>query len=72
MLAFPFASCFVNSTFNDGFANNGKNGGTEVEEGIKQEVGVNGAKEASDEGGNMKFGSRAEGGGASVVAEEEA
>ena len=59
MLACAFTSCFVNSASNDGFANDKKNRGTEVKEGIEEEVGVGGAEQASDEGSGMKLGSEA-------------
>ena len=40
MLACAFASCFVSSASDDGFANDQKNRGTKVEEGVDEEVGV--------------------------------
>ena len=44
MSACVFASYFMNSAFNDCFVNNKKNGGTKVEEGVEEEVGVGGAE----------------------------
>ena len=61
-----FASCSVNSTSDNGFTNDAKKGGVEVEE----ELGVGRGEEVSKQGSDMELGGKVEKGGASAAVGE--